>query len=178
MEESNLHTDLHRCHHRRISIATGCHRQPLASRAGAEKSSQALYQPCTDVGVTAPDESAMADTEIRQPQLTQRVALMGWGDIGWLMVESMEGGGDSGNQNPFDQRGGPDAPDETADRLAVCLEGYLKASLISCQACAGVWLVLWISARCYIFVVRESLTLHCWRTIQSSSLHSVKSACK
>ena len=36
------------------------------------------------------------------------------------------------------QWGGPDAPDETADRLAVCLERYLKASLISCQACAGI----------------------------------------
>ena len=101
LEESNLHTDLHQCHRRRISIANGCHRQPTASRAGAEKSSQALYQPCTDVGVTAPDESAMADTEIRQPQLTQRAAVIGWGGIGWLMVESMEGGGRSANQNPF-----------------------------------------------------------------------------
>ena len=101
LEESNLHTDLHQCPQGRISNEDGRHRQPTASRAGAEKSSEALYQPCTDVGVTAPDESAMADTEILQPRLTQRVALMGWGDIGWLMVESMEGGGDSGNQNPF-----------------------------------------------------------------------------
>ena len=44
----------------------------------------------------------MADTEIRQPQLTQTVALVGRGGIGWLMVESMEGGGGSANQNPFD----------------------------------------------------------------------------
>ena len=81
--------------------AVGRHRQPTASRAGAGKSSQALYQPCTDPGVTAPDESAMARTENPQPQLTQRVARMGWGGIGWLMVGRTEGGDHNENQNPF-----------------------------------------------------------------------------
>ena len=76
LEESNLHTDLHQCPQGRISNEDGRHRQPTASRAGAEKSSEALYQPCKDVGATAPDESAMADTEILQPQLTQEVALV------------------------------------------------------------------------------------------------------
>ena len=78
----------------------GRHRQPTATRAGAGKSSQALYQPCTDVGVTAPDESAMADTEIRQPQLTHWVALTGWRDIGWLMVGREKGGGGIAKQTP------------------------------------------------------------------------------
>ena len=80
-------------------MGTICSPQPADQ--GLERASQALYQPCTDVGVTAPDESAMADTEIRQPQLTQQAAVIGWGGIGWLMVESMEGGGGSANQNPF-----------------------------------------------------------------------------
>ena len=75
--------------------------QPTASRARAGKSSQALYQPCTDPGVTAPDESAVARTENPQPQLTQRVARMGWGGIGWLMVGRTEGGDNNENQNPF-----------------------------------------------------------------------------
>ena len=74
--------------------------QPTASRAGAGKSSQALYQPFTNPGVTAPDESAMADTEIRQPQLTHWVALMGWGHIGWLMVGREKGGGGIENRTP------------------------------------------------------------------------------
>ena len=47
----------------------------------------------------------MADTEIRQPLLTQQAAVVGWGGIGWLMVESMEGGGGSANQNPFSGAG-------------------------------------------------------------------------
>ena len=72
-----------------LGAAWGAHSQ---HRAGAGKSSQALYQPCTDVGVTAPDESAMARTEIPKPQLTQRVARMGWGHIGWLMVGREKGG--------------------------------------------------------------------------------------
>ena len=37
---------------------------PKAIREGAEKSSLTLYQPFTNAGVTAPDESARARTEI------------------------------------------------------------------------------------------------------------------
>ena len=43
----------------------------------------------------------MADTEIRQPQLTHWVALTGWRDIGWLMVGREKGGDGNANQNPF-----------------------------------------------------------------------------
>ena len=80
--------DLHTC---------GRPGQPTASRAGAGKSSQALYQPCTDPGVTAPDESARARTEIPDIRLTHRAALMGWlvGGRHWVANGGeLEGGGD------------------------------------------------------------------------------------
>ena len=47
----------------------------------------------------------MARTEIPQPQLTQRVARMGWRGIRWLMVGSMKGGGGIGRQILFSEVG-------------------------------------------------------------------------
>ena len=75
-------------------------------------------------------------------------------------------------------RGGPDAPDETADRLAGPSIGALDCPLNVLQEAIGTQSVSASLQGMEAFEVWAALTLHCWSAIQQCGLCRTKTGIK